>query len=82
MNIVLVKRETGVWPRLTQAANQRPPWLRTDFDRLSSAVVKAMLVAGGDADESDSSEEDSQLRTNVSFIRPSAEEIVSCLLGN
>ncbi|KAH9282485.1 Very-long-chain (3R)-3-hydroxyacyl-CoA dehydratase [Echinococcus granulosus] len=75
VNIVLVKREAGVWPRLTQAANQRPPWLRTDFDRLSSAVVKAMLVAGGDADESDSSEEDSQPRTNVKCIRPSAEEI-------
>ncbi|KAL5960526.1 Very-long-chain 3R 3-hydroxyacyl-CoA dehydratase 3 [Taenia solium] len=74
VNIVLVKREVGVWPRLTQAANQRPPWLRTDFDRLSSAVVKAMLVESGDADESDSSE-DSQFRTNVNFIRPSAEEI-------
>ncbi|VDM31052.1 unnamed protein product [Hydatigera taeniaeformis] len=75
VNIVLVKREEGVWPRLIQSANQRPPWLRTDFDRLSSAVVKAMLIASGEADESDSSEEDSQIRTNVNFIRPSAEEI-------
>lgn len=82
VNVVLVKQEAVVWPRLTEAANQRLPWLRTDFDRLSAPVLKAMLAAGDnnenegdDADES--SDGEWKPRANVNLIRPSSEEIVS-----
>lgn len=76
-----MKRESGVWPRLTESSNQRLPWLHTDFDRLSPAVMKAMLDAGGDGDANKSSEEEEEEawrpRTNVNLIRPPPEEIVS-----
>ena len=82
VKIMLTKRESGVWPRLIEAANQRLPWLHTDFDRLSPAVLKAMLVAGGETDENNSSEEEEEgwrPRTNVNLIRPPPEEIVNQL---
>nr|CDS31666.1 3 hydroxyacyl coenzyme A dehydratase 3 [Hymenolepis microstoma] len=77
VNVVLVKRETGVWPRLTESATQRLPWLRTDFDRLSAPVLKAMLAAGGNADDDadESSDGEWKPHTSVNFIRPSPEEI-------
>ncbi|KAM7537301.1 hypothetical protein Aperf_G00000062372 [Anoplocephala perfoliata] len=80
VNVVLVKQKAVVWPRLIEAADQRLPWLRTDFDRLSAPVLKAMLAAGGnDGDEGDGADDSSdgewKPQTNVNFIRPSAEEI-------
>lgn len=75
-----MKREAGVWPRLTESASQRLPWLRTDFDRLSAPVLKAMLAAGGsggDDDAEESSDGEWKPRANVNVIRPSPEEIVS-----
>ncbi|VUZ40546.1 unnamed protein product [Hymenolepis diminuta] len=78
VNVVLIKREAGVWPRLTESASQRLPWLRTDFDRLSAPVLKAMLAAGGSGDDDDleeSSDGEWKPRANVNVIRPSPEEI-------
>ncbi|VDO05099.1 unnamed protein product [Rodentolepis nana] len=81
VNVVLMKCETGVWPRLTESSTQRLPWLRTDFDRLSPSVLKAMLAVGGNADDDDDDADESsdgewKPRANVNFIRPSPEEIL------
>ncbi|VDD76975.1 unnamed protein product [Mesocestoides corti] len=75
VNIVLVKRNSAVWPRLTESKD-RLPWLRTDFDRLSEDVLKAMFAGDGDdAWESDADADDSSPKTSVNFVRPSAEEL-------
>ncbi len=78
MAITLIKRDPEVWPRLTESKD-RLPWLRTDFHRLSEAVLKEML-ASEDIDDfvlDSDSDSDAQPKTKINVMRPSPEEIVS-----
>ncbi|BHF65439.1 Very-long-chain [Sparganum proliferum] len=67
IRIVLKKESPKIWPRLT-ASKERLPWLRTDFNRLSSKVLSEMF--GEDfADDSDNEQ-----KVTVDYVKPTPEQ--------
>ncbi|VDM04275.1 unnamed protein product [Schistocephalus solidus] len=67
VRIVLKKESPKIWPRLT-ASNERLPWLRTDFDRLSSKVLSEMFGEDFDDDSED------EQKVTVDYVKPTPEQ--------